>query len=345
MTVRILEIGKSCLFKKVYPENTTWLQPNVSLFTKFQMSLAPPFVSRNLIPEIRQRLRDGYYHLIVYLPPGVPTNAPKKSNPRWSTGQKIEQRSLSHKIVTLLLGDAMTTPLAVLDMEDTDAIDPRNLFLFDRCKAYFKREMPSDPVSLLRLADFTTESAVFGTSRFAERLLAKLRPISLGLSRVRIAAAPAVIAEKTTDIFFAGSVKGRPVREQGLPYLRSLASKGIRVEESRGFPLEEYMRRCACAWLVWSPEGLGRDCFRHYEAPLCHSVPIINRAPVNRYRPLVEGVHCFYYDPFGDDLARVILNGLRDKPRLLTMAQAGHEHVLEHHTHEALCRYIMEKVL
>jgi hypothetical protein len=345
MTVRILEIGQFCVFKRIYPESTTWLYPDAMPFAKARRTPELSFVSQAAFPEIRQRLLDGDYHLIVYFPPGLRTNAHGWFSPR-SMIEGVKRRlSPLRKAAVGLLRDAVDTPLAVLDMDDAEPLDPANIPLFDRCRVYFKREIPADPAKLFCSSNITAKNTISSDSSAMKGRLAKLRPISLGLSRERIMSAPATPLEKTVDVFFAGCVAKRLVRKKGLPYLRSLAAKGIKVEESEGLPLNEYLQRCARAWLVWSPEGLGRDCFRHYEAPLCRVVPLINRAPVIRYRPLLDGTHCFYYNEEGDDLARVILSGLSDKPRLLKMAEAGHGHVLEYHTHEALCRYVMNEVL
>ena len=71
--------------------------------------------------------------------------------------------------------------------------------------------------------------------------------------------------------------------------------------------LPEFYQRAARAWLVWSPEGLGWDCFRHYEAPACGSVPVINQPNIERHQPLVHGEHAFYYDRSPGELTRTIL--------------------------------------
>jgi hypothetical protein len=87
------------------------------------------------------------------------------------------------KIATMLLREAADTPLAVLDMEDAEPLDLLNIPLFDRCRAYFKREIPSDTPALLRSPSIPTTSATFRGPQFKERLLAKLRPSSLGVTQ------------------------------------------------------------------------------------------------------------------------------------------------------------------
>jgi hypothetical protein len=69
-------------------------------------------------------------------------------------------------------------------------------------------------------------------------------------------------------------------------------------------------------------------------------VPVISRPGIERYCPLIEGTHCLYYDPEGEDLARVVTAALVEPGRLAALAAAGREHVLRHFTHGALCRHV-----
>ena len=78
--------------------------------------------------------------------------------------------------------------------------------------------------------------------------------------------------------------------------------EGIDVDIGERMPIEQYMERCAKARLVWSPEGYGKECFRHYEAALCGSVPVISRAPRILHRPLqdcVDPVFLRLFNPIG----------------------------------------------
>jgi hypothetical protein len=72
------------------------------------------------------------------------------------------------------------------------------------------------------------------------------------------------------------------------------------------------------------------------------TVPVINLPTVQRFQPLIEGKHCRYYDPEGDDLVHVVLDALEDRTLLARMGAAGREHVLRHFTHRALCTYVAE---
>ena len=110
-------------------------------------------------------------------------------------------------------------------------------------------------------------------------------------------------------------------------------------------PLDEYLARIARAWLSWSPEGYGYDCFRTYEAAICGSVPVLNRQTVDRYLPLRDGEHCFYYDAEPGNLAATITRALQDRGRLSRMAEAARSFVLAEHTSAALARYVAETTL
>ena len=91
-----------------------------------------------------------------------------------------------------------------------------------------------------------------------------------------------------------------------------------------------------------SPEGLGWDCFRHYEAPACGSAPLINQPWLDRHAPLIAGEHALYYDVEPGGLTRAVTAALADKPALAKMAAAAQAHVMAHHTPQALARYVVE---
>ena len=98
------------------------------------------------------------------------------------------------------------------------------------------------------------------------------------------------------------------------------------------------------ARLVWSPEGLGWDCFRHYEAAAAWSVPLINTPPIERHAPLEDGKHCFLYDVSGG-MAPRIREALADPARLERMAAEARAHVLATATPKAICRYVVGEML
>jgi hypothetical protein len=236
-------------------------------------------------------------------------------------------------------------PIVVLDHEDLPLINRNNLFLLDRCRLWFKRELPVDAWRVfLKTAHANLPTARFRTEPRNRARIAKLRPISLGLplGADQPSAEPGV--EKTSAVFFAGRVEGSSsLRAQGLAELMALRVEGVSVDIPEGpLPRDEFYRRCAAAWLVWSPEGYGWDCFRHYEALACGAVPVINLPTILRRQPLMAGEHALYYEPEAGGLTRVIRAALADKSALTTIAKSGREHVLAHHTPAAISRHMVE---
>ncbi len=121
---------------------------------------------------------------------------------------------------------------------------------------------------------------------------------------------------------------------------------GVDVDwAERPIPRAEYLRRCAEAWLIWSPEGYGWDCFRHYEAAMCATVPVHNLPTIRRLAPTREGEHAFFHGPEDGELTRCIRAALRDKDRLRAMAAAARAHCLRHHSGEAIARHVIETTL
>lgn len=337
MDLRILEIGRFCPFKRTWPENVTWLCPRGRPGRTSVAVRTQPFLTEKDLPRLKSALAHGEFDLLVHLAAGLPTRKPTAGHLFLWNFLPTRLSNPNRRIAWPLIEHAPEIPLAVWESHDAPQLDPRDLPLLDRCHAFFKRELPLDAFTLFfRHAD---------RDRACAGIPGKMHPLSLGLSPERVAAAPTSALEKTTDIFFSGRVDFPFARRRGIEKLLALRRDGIRVEIGERMPLAEYMERCARAWLVWSPEGFGTDCFRHYEAPLCRSVPVINRAPMIRHQPLEEGVHCFLYDAERDDLAAVVRQALADRDRLRAMAAAGREHVLRHHTFEAICGYVIETTM
>jgi hypothetical protein len=234
-------------------------------------------------------------------------------------------------------------PLVAIDLDDSFAVNRHHFRMLDRCMLYFKRELPVDAWQIFFKTGHRNlpTKRIRNDPRFRSRL-AKLRPISLGIPNAVNRLAPPSV-EKDRDLFFAGrTALNSTVRESGLRQLEALAARGFCMDIAREpIPTEGYVERCARAWLAWSPEGLGWDCRRHYEAPYCGTVPVMSRATIQRHRPLIEGEHGFYYDVEGDHLTRTIERALADKGRLQAMAAAARAHVLAHHTWRALCDYVV----
>ncbi len=239
--------------------------------------------------------------------------------------------------------------LIVVDLEDLPVINPSNLPLLDASHLWFKRELPTDHWRVFnKTAHPNLPTPRFRLDARHRGRIAKLRPISIGLPEQTDGQPPRAAQAKTTDVFFAGRVTGSStIRARGWSELQALAAEGrirLDIPEQR-LPLAEFYRRCASAWLVWSPEGLGWDCFRHYEAPLCFSTPVINSPLIDRHAPLIAGEHAVYYDPEPGGLSRAVLRALSDKPSLARMAEAARSHLLACHTRDALARHVVDTSL
>jgi len=342
--IRILEIGDRWLFADAMPANTLLLWTGVRPLPRAAGRMNFGLRGARLLVKA---LRHGGFDLIVC---HVPNYHPLGW--RWigrlaSLYLVLFPLHLLRTSGVLFLRLPTRTPIAVVDTEDHTAVNRHNFFLFPKCRAFFKRELPADHWKVfLKTAHPNLPTARLRRRRFYREAVEKLRPISLGISEAKLAQIPTALAEKTVDVFFAGSTANSSVRARGMEQLLTLRREGYVIDiADTKMTLEAYFARCARAWLTWSPEGYGWECFRHYEAAACRSVPVINQPSIYRYRPLRNGVHCIHYDVEGDGLRTAIVEALRDKPRLAAMAEAAREHVLRHHAQRRLCDYILETSL
>jgi len=256
--------------------------------------------------------------------------------------------SLTRALGPQLLRASTSAPVAILDFEDLPLINRNNFFLLARADAYFKRELPVDRWRLfMKTGHPNMPTTRFrGQQRYAD-WLKKIHPISIGLPLSQFDMLPADPVAKSVDVFFSGRVEqSSSIRTGGMAELLALKKMGVVVDISdRPLPPAEFYDRCARAHLTWSPEGYGWDCFRHYEAPVCRSVPVINYPTIERYSPFVAGEHAFFYNVEPGGLTRAILSALQDKPGLSRMAEAGRRHVLAHHSPMGISRYVVETTL
>lgn len=344
-SLKIVEIGGPFI-KDALPDQTTFFSTGfVAVEANPHKGVYP--VSMRTLPLLARLVRDASTSLVVCHPTFY---APWHW--RWLSRALFDRRTLQgHVPIARMFGPQVlrlgtNAPIAVLDLEDLPVIQRSHVFLLDRSRAYFKRELPPDYWRLfLKTTHANLPTPRFRRSERQKRRIEKIRPISLGLPADF--APPPSPEEKTTDIFFAGQVQNTSfVRERGSAELMTLRADGYKVDISdRALSREEFYARCARAWLVWSPEGLGWDCFRHYEAAACGSVPVINQPTIERHEPLRRGEHAIYYDVEPGALSHALVTALADKSRLQTMTTAARAHVLRHHTRQALARYVIETAL
>jgi hypothetical protein len=342
--LRILEIGEFCLFKKIMPEETTFVftgnDPH-RLADIEHVSFGP-----TTLPRILRSLKRGDWDIVFCFPHPRPLLDPRRifgGIPAALARALFRFRSLGTYAANLRYPAA----LVVLDYNDMLTVPRSALKLLDRSIAYFKRELPLDLAKAFYdvTPRYRTHKRLI-SSAFFRRNFEKLRPISPGVPEDTVRLALATRPEKSVDVFFAGSPDNSVIRQRGYEKLKALAASGCSVDIcSGGLTKEEYLARCARAWVTWSPEGYGWECLRHYEASLCLSVPILSPPTIFRYQPLLDDVHAHYYPLEEDGLSEVITRALANKSRLTTMAQRAREHVLLHHTHRRLGEHILATVM
>lgn len=346
--LRIVEIGEKPFIQQAFPDEvryfSTWPDGNAS-----PSSAAENSGSLDTLAGLMRALSEPGLSLVVCHPTFF-------SPWHWRRIMRmLFDRNMLHRTLSFpraigpqLLRWRVAAPIAILDHEDIPVINRNNFFLLDRCAVYFKRELPPDRWRLF----LKTGHANLPTPRFRRNdryrtWLDKLRPISLGLPLMTPVPFPVEPTRKSTDLFFAGSIKASSsMRQKGLTELMALREQGVVVDiADTPLPRTEFYRRCAQARLTWSPEGLGWDCFRHYEAAACGSVPLMSLPTIERHKPLLQGVHAVYYDVEEGALAREVLAALANKPRLEAMGRAAREHVLDHHTPTAIAQHIVRESL
>lgn len=340
-SLRLLEVGPAPFVKAAFPAQTEFF----STFPRRETGEEGEPIG---LSRLFERLRSGNVDLVVCQPPSYPLWHHQGLSRLLFNRRLFSTGFAPHRMLGLSIAKRQRRiPLAVVDIEDYSHIDWWNFALLDRATLYFKRELPADEWRVFaKTAVPMLPTPRFRRSERFRRRTAKLRPVSLGIPEAWTADLPVGPVEKKTDVFFAGNVAGMPVRERGVAELKALAAEGIRVDIPEGrLTRAEFYRRCAEAWLIWSPEGYGWDCFRHYEAPACGTVPVHNLPSIRRYAPTRDCEQAFFHGPEEGELARAIRMALSDKDRLVRMAAVAKVHLIQHHTSHAIARYVIETTL
>src|SRR5205823_5949190 len=105
----------------------------------------------------------------------------------------------------------------------------------------------------------------------------------------------------------------------------------------------EYLTLMSRSYLTLSPEGYGYNGFRHYEAMLVGSVPLINRPDPPIVHDFQDGQNCVLYSPMRGDVNEVVKAALRDKGALLEMASGLREFVVARHSMQAVGKYLLRQ--
>ncbi len=341
--LKILEIGQFGLLKRNLPERTTLIFTGED-WAEVE-SLDHLVFRPGLVPWLRRSLAAGAWDIVF-------CHAPVRGLWDRKHGLVAALEGVLRRLIhtrtlgTYAVGGRQTCPLVMLDFNDEPCIPAHAFRLLERAAVYFKRELPTDfAKAFLDQAPGLRTHRDAMSSAFVNRNIGKLRPISAAVPDDTARMALETGANKEVDVFFAGSVHST-IRAAGLAHLRSLQARGYVVDVcGGGLSKRDYLARCARAWLTWSPEGFGWECFRHHEASLCLSVPVLSPPGIFRYQPLRDGVHAFYYAAEGDGLCRTITDALADKARLDAMAHAARDHALRHHTHSRVIEHMLNVAL
>jgi glycosyltransferase involved in cell wall biosynthesis len=331
--IHILEIGDSEYFFSILPEQTT----RVCTHSTQRHSDDPrriPFSLRAAV-DILRRIRAKEFDLIAI----HPTIASVARIVKWPF--KI------HTLGPFLIFLAKTqgTPVVLYDVMDTMVIPRKNFIFFRKADLYFKRELPQNNWHVFLFTTRRNEDVSnIRRQPFFQEAYKKIRPFPLAAYRT-LDFAEVKPQDKTVDLFYVGDNPKTTVRERGMKVLEKLKARGIRVDlpDHRLSP-EEFKIRMSRAWLAWSPEGSGWECFRDHEAIIEGAVPVMNYPTIDRYKPLIEGKHTFYYGCEEDDLIRVIEEALADTSRLLEMVRAAREHLRQWYTKDAVVRYMWHEL-
>ncbi len=319
--MRILEISRSGFFKALQPDSTRWIRWGSAL-TADEPHRPEAFASSTIASAL-WHIRNETYDLIVLpaIHPDHRFDQPPLKLVAKSMLRAFGRSPASSRLLNrLIIG---SNRHAIVDVRDERNLCETTIRLFPRNTLYFKRELDLD-----RITD--------------PQALDRIRPLSLFVPDERRLPPP---RGTDIDIFFAGALCNR-IRTDALEAAHSLSAHGLRVATPcTPLPYPEFMAALARSWLVLSPEGHGWDCYRHYEACLAGSVPVISRPRYHRRLYLEDGVHCFYYDADRASLADQLRALLVDKGRLVRMAEAGRRHVLANHTRSAVARYMLKEIL
>lgn len=336
----LIEIGNFVLLARVFPEKCAWYwmgKQRPEPVAAYQRRLTLPNVF-----DLRRKLHAPSTRLAFVHVPIRP------------------KRTFDQGLLRMLHGDfgmlafrealaAKECPLVGLDFNDATELSDVALKILARSICFFKRELPTDLRRLLPVRASASQVEVVESNAY------KFMPIPLGLCAGRMSNLPQENLPKKYDLFFSGDTS-LSVRKGEVSLLGKLRDLGVRVHQpDTRLTQKEFLEVCAQSYLVWSPEGAGWDCFRHYEAAASGSVPVMNVPPITCYQPLVHNQHALYYvSEFRDTSASgsefqdvregfvsTVTNALKDRQKLEQMGKAAREFALRHHTHDAIVNHII----
>lgn len=298
------------------PDKVDWLTPGPSMTPG---SDPPPRRRLSELTRILFRLLTRKYRMVIITAGSVQRRAPDSAGKRLLRGlwpAVLHNSLLCRTIRQILVG---RQPLIVLDRYTSPEPVPEFLDLLAP-DLYLKtslRAEDADTEPRLRLLPYWIHCDVY--------------PVP-------------VRAEKDIDVFFGARQNSGP-RERVFPELRALARDGYRVHiQKERCQLPEYFDLLARSYLVLSPEGHGYQCFRHYEAMLAGSVPLINEATSPPLNGLLGGFNCLFYPDVDGGLAQTASAALSDRAALQARGRELPVWVVANHSTEAVGRFLMSEL-
>jgi hypothetical protein len=338
--LRILEFGEEDVFNYLLPEGTTRYGASPS---REKNKKARPFTFAEAIKLWRDMSGNPYDVVSIagFKKPVFSRHFSLKRNVS-SFFKYLRCPSGLGIYLGIFLARRHKVPILVFDSVDTMLIEASSFFTLSVGKAYFKRELPQNNWHAF-LGTTPRNGDVSNIRRqpfFAENM-PKVKPFPLHLGQSAYEFEPVDAGQKQFDIFYAGDNPKTTVRTSGFKVLQKMRYMGFQVDlPQERLTSEEFFKRIKSSWLVWSPEGSGWECHRHYETLVNGAVPLMNYPTIHRYKPLIHGVHGLYYGCEADDLIRVAVEALKDKQGLLKMVEQGREHLQSFYTKQKVLDYI-----
>ena len=321
--MRILEFGRDPLFSAVGTFNARWVKVGESLEPQQRFGTAP------LAPDgiwgaiVGLVLRQ--YDFIIW--PAIRQRAQGDAD---SAGRAYARQILAWlatkawtaRTLVLLFG-LRHVPHIIRDVGDEPSLGTVSLSLFPFARLYAKRE-------LLECIEYEAPTAkppiLYSPMAFDADYFPPLRAET-----------------KMIDVFFSGSLN-TDERNAGRRVLEMLQSAGLEIDMCDGrIPYDEYLTRMSKAWLALSPRGYGEHCYRHYEALMMLTVPLISRPAIPVHYDLIDGETCFFYDGLdAESLKATVRTALGNKERLTSMARKGSDQVRAINDRKAVCRSLLQ---
>jgi len=234
-------------------------------------------------------------------------------------------------------------PIALVNRSDRGGVWDGSDWFFRNCHACFIRELHPDPRwSLLDLSGTNLWARRLGGSgALGPRDWNKLRPISLGLPDPESFPSP---APKEFDVLYGHGrdFRDKPLRDRLVAELQDACRRlGLNLKLVDRVSKAEWIRLMAASRLVFSPPGVGWDCWRHYEAMMAGAIPLMTYPTILRHQPPVEGVEGFYFAPEPGGLERGLTLAWSQRNRFQEISSAGRDLVLRHHTFPKLRGYVI----